>query len=242
MLRAKLNHPHDAASAHEAFAETLRRNSVIDIESSRGADDDVAGLGMSTFQLVSQSLVGPFGLHAPTLFAALGSLAGYAAKWAVALDVADRRIADDFRRQAGDGGRPVIFSDHVRAIVSGLGRPSVLSIVIGAATRANVQSFGAIEALTHRTFLPGPPNAMPDYDVEARHYPQFAPEALLMMLWENVNRTFRAERRPRSDLALGLAFGAAHAIGVWRNHVSPEISATLVMESALAMAKIDRAF
>lgn len=227
--------------AHEAFAQTLRRSSGFRQD---GAEppDTIDSLGLSALQMTTQSLEGPLGLHAPTLFAALGALSGYAAKWAVALDIADGLRADDFRRQPGEGRRAVLYSDHVRDIVAGLSRQSVLSIVLGAATRANASSFARLEALTHRSILPGRVNAMPDYSVDTRHLPHFAPEALLMMLWENIGRAFRAERRPRSDLALGLAFAAAHAMSAWRDELQAETAATIFMESALAMSKIDRAF
>lgn len=229
-------------SANEEFAQTLRRhNPVVDAENV-DERDGIAGLGMSAFQQVSQSLEGPFGLHPPTLMAALGALAGYAAKWAVALDVADGLAEDDFHIQPGDGGRRVLFSNQVRELVAGLGRQSVLSIVLGAATRANAVSYETLAVYSRRLVLPGTVNAMPDYDVEPRWMPQIAPEALLMMLWENTGRSFRAERRARSDLALGLAYASAHAISVWRDSIPAETSAGLVMESALAMAKIDRAF
>lgn len=227
--------------AHEAFAETLRRNSIFP-QAQEPGPDTIDGLGMSALQLVSQSLEGPSGLHAPTLFVALGALAGYAAKWAVALDVADGSRPDDFRRQPGEGRRAVLYSDQVREIVASLSRQSAMSIILGAATRANALSFEKLESLSRRVVLPGAPNAMPDYSVDPRHFPQFAPEPLLMMLWENIGRAFRAERRPRSDLALGLAFAAAHAMSAWREEIDAGSAASLFLESALAMAKIDRAF
>ncbi|MBK8455685.1 MAG: hypothetical protein IPL47_00040 [Phyllobacteriaceae bacterium] len=231
----------DGHEAHEAFAQTLRRNNGFPADRAE-RPETIDNLGLSALQAVTGSLEGPQGLHAPTLFVALGALAGYAAKWAVALDIADGRVSDDFRLQPGEGRRSVVYSDHVRDLVAGLSRQSALSIVLGAATRANASSFAKLEALTHRAILPGRANAMPDYSVEARHFPQFAPEALLMMLWENIGRTFRAERRPRGDLALGLAFAAAHALSAWRSELSVETAATLFVESALAMSKIDRAF
>jgi hypothetical protein len=237
--------PHSTArreTAHEAFAQTLRRNSPTPVTTPPTGRDDISSLGMSAFQLVSQSLEGPFGLHAPTLFAAFGALAGYAAKWAVALDIADGLAPNDFRVQSGEGGRNVLFSDRVHGLIAGLDRQSVLSIVLGAATRANAGSLQALSTLSQRIVLPGAANAMPDYGIDKRWMPQFAPEALLMMLWENSGRAFRAERRPRSDLALGFAFAAAHAVTVWRERVPAEVSALLVLESALAMGKIDRAF
>lgn len=238
MLARNLNE--QPVDAHEAFASTLRRNSVF--PSGSEERDTVLGLGMSAFQLVSQSLEGPFGLHAPTLFAALGSLSGYAAKWAVSLDIADGLLADDFRRQPGDGGRDILFSDHVRELMTGLSKQSVLSIVLGAAARANARSFDRLEAFRREAIVPGASNAMPDYGVDARFTPQFPPEALLMMLWENVGRTFRAGSPSREMFPLGLAYAAAHALGVWRDLLPADIAASLFMHSALAMAKIDRAF
>lgn len=204
--------------------------------------EDISSAGLSAFQLVSQSLDGPSGLHAPTLFVAFGALAGYAAKWAVALDVADGLVENDFRVQPGDGGRSVLFSDRVHGLVADLGRKSVMSIVLGAATRANVSTFHPLVALTQRVILPGRENSMPDYPVDKRWMPRFAPEALLMMLWENVVRAFRSDCRRRADVSFGLAIAAAHSITVWQKQVPAEVSALLVLETALAMAKIDRAF
>ena len=229
-------------SAHEAFAQTLRRNSPTPVTTPPTGRDDISSLGMSAFQLVSQSLEGPFGLHAPTLFAALGALAGYAAKWAVSLDIEEGLVPDDRRRLPGPGGRDGVDSAQVRALVSGLGRPSVLSIVLGGATRAGAVAFGDLAALSRRAPAACAPNAMPDYGLADRLMPHYPPEALLMMLWETVGRGFRQEGRPRSDLALGLAFGAAHALGAWRDHMPADTAAVLIVESALAMAAIDRAF
>ncbi|MFZ1772325.1 MAG: hypothetical protein WAT78_00030 [Rhizobiaceae bacterium] len=238
MLKAK-NAVEPAAEPHEAFAVMLRKNAPFPASAPR---NDPAVLGPAIFQFVSQSLVGPFGLHPETLFAALGALAGYAAKWAVAVDAAEGLCPNDFRFEKAAWGGTLVFSDQVLKLVGGRSGESVLSIVLAAAARNGGNSLSVLEDLSGRIILPGPVNAMPDYSVGEAHYPQFAPEALLLMLWENVSRFFKHDGGGRQTIALAAAYAGAYAVSTYRDRYKAEVSAALIIETAMAMSKIDRAF
>ncbi len=242
MLNARAgfdHHSERAAAPHEAFAQMLRRSAPAVQAPER---NDPAILGPAIFQFVSQSLVGPFGLHPETLFAALGALAGYAAKWAVAVDSAEGLCPNDFRYEKAASGGILVFSDQVSRIVSARDAESVMSIVLASAARNGGNSLASLHRLSTRMVLPGPVNAMPDYSVDEKHYPQFAPEALLMMLWENVSRFFKQDGGGRRKIALAAAYAGAYAVSSYRDSFNAEISAALIIETALAMSKADRVY
>lgn len=206
-----------------------------------GADQTRESVSMSLYQLIAGSLEGPQGLHPETFLAALGALAGYSARWSVRAAVAEGELDNDFYVPDGINRPHVLVSDHVNQKVSSLTGPSVASVLTTQLIQSGASWLPDINAALQHNFEAINSPTYPDYTVPKRHYPAIPPQTLLMMLWEKAYRVLRSVDGGAEMAPTALAGAAAHACVVHATKVPLAVSGQLVLESAIAMCKLDYA-
>lgn len=197
---------------------------------------------LSIYSFIGRSLEGgPHGIHPPTFVSALAAVAGYAANRAVSARIARGEIPDDFRRITQTSAEPLIVSEQVETIVLAMDRPSIASIVIGAALRAGLSALPDLEELRQ---TPG------NRPVERRHFtgiaahqlPEVPPETLMMMYWEGLSREFRTSPRALEAAPLAAATASAEAINNYRQTLPIEVGLRLAISTSIGMSRTGRAF
>jgi len=196
---------------------------------------------MSVYQLVAGSLEGPLGLHPETFLAALGALAGYSARWSVRAAIAEGRLDDDFYVPQGTNRPHVVVSEHVNRKVHALTGQSVASVLTTQLIQAGASWLPDINATLQHNFEAINSPTYPDYTVPEKHFPAIPPQTLIMMLWEKTHRALRAVDNGAELAPVAIAGAAAHACMVHSGKVPLPVAGQLVLESAIAMSKLDYA-
>lgn len=198
-------------------------------------------VSMSIYQLIAGSLEGPMGLHPETFLAALGALAGYSARWSVRAAIAQGVLDNDFHVPQGINRPHVLVSEHVNRKVHSLTGQSIASILTTQLIQAGASWLPDINATLQHNFEAIDSPTYPDYTVPQKHYPDIPPQTLLLMLWEKTYRALRAVDGGAEMAPLAIAGAAAHACIVHGSKVPLPIAGQLVLETAVAMSKLDYA-
>lgn len=198
-------------------------------------------VSMSIYQLIAGSLEGPSGLHPETFLAALGALAGYSARWSVRAAIAEGTLDNDFYVPQGINRPHVLVSEHVNAKVYSLTEQSVASVLTTQLIQAGASWLPDIATTLQHNFEAINSPTYPDYTVPQKHYPDIPPQTLLMMLWEKTYRALRAIDDGAAIAPLAIAGAAAHACIVHGGKVPLPVAGQLVLETAIAMSKLDYA-
>lgn len=198
-------------------------------------------VSMSVYQLIAGSLEGPQGLHPETFLAALGALAGYGARWSVRAAVAAGRMDYDFHTPPGINRPHVLVSENVNRLVYSMQGQSVASVLASQMMRSGANWLPDINAAVQHNFEAINSPRYPDYTVPRKHYPSIPPQTLLMMLWEKTHRVLRGVEGGAGMAPVAIALAAAHAIVVHKAKVPVDVGGQLVLETAIAMSKLDYA-
>ncbi len=239
LLKRKLSDGATDASERYRPANWMRagENAARTFETEHRATPE--SVSMSVYQLVAGSLEGPAGLHPETFLAALGAMAGYGARWSVRAAVAAGALAYDFHKPAGMNRAHVLVSENVNRLVYDMRTNSVAAVLATHLMRAGANWLPDINAAIQHNFEAINSPRYPDYTVPRKHFPSIPPQTLLMMLWEKTQRALKAHDDGAAMAPAVLAMAAAHAAIVHKTRVPIEISGQLVLETAIAMSKLD---
>ena len=225
-----------------AFAPASRFANVNRPGPAASGGADPAKLANQLFQLVSTSLDGPKGIHPESFIAALGALAGYAARWIVHRQIAAGECQDDFTTPPGVYRRAVVVSANVDGHVHDMTRDSYAAALVPDMIAAGANWLPQINAMIQHNFMAINAPTYPDYTVAGKHLPQIPPQALLLMLWENTRACLcnvaEAERTTQKALALA----TVRAAGLYADKGPLDVSGQLALETAIAMSKVEYGF
>lgn len=219
----------------------MRQGETVQAPFQNERRDTPEAVSMSVYQLIAGSLEGPQGLHPETFLAALGALAGYGARWAVRRCVVLGCVADDFHRPEGINRPHVLVSENVNRLVCSMQTQSIASVLTTQMMRSGANWLPDINAAIQHNFQAINSPRYPDYTVPSRHFPAIPPQTLLMMLWEKTSRVLRAMENGPEIAPIAIAMAAAHAVVVHKAKVPVEIGGQLVLETAIAMSKLEYA-
>ena len=227
-----------AVSAAIPAPTRVDRGTVVDFVARGGQSSNPAGLASSLHQLIVSSLEGPLGVQPENLLAAIGSLAGYSARWIV-------RRAESREALAIARSRAIeadaSMAKRIERLVSDLRSDSfaaafVPSMCIGRRMAPTDRALGGEQ------FAAIDAPAYPDYSIPAAHWPQMPPQALLMMLWENTARILRDTENADEITMAAFALVAQRAALANVQRVPLTVACQLTLESAVAMSMVEHAF
>jgi hypothetical protein len=202
-------------------------------------NDTPEAVSMSVYQLIAGSLEGPNGLQPENFLAALGALAGYGSRWTVRAAIEAGKLDNDFRKPLGVNRPHVLVSEHVNRLVCSLQTQSVAALLASSMMRAGANWLPDVNVAVQHNFEAINSPRYPDYTIPAKHLPSIPPQTLLMMLWEKTQRTLRGVEGGAEMAPVAIAMAAAHAIVVHKAKVPMDVGAQLVLETAIAMSKLD---
>jgi hypothetical protein len=205
---------------------------------------EAAGRTIATMLVANEiRQVGP--IHLQTILTEIGALAGFAAQMSVRKSHHRPQKLDPdeiLPEVVTTNGEKYYFSDTLNWIVfENLARPpySIWAYVLDAVPQASRASLPDMEDIvshaartigTARFGLPRLP---------AAHVPHRTPRAALAQHWTEVQQELRAAARKPSDWPYDLAFAARWQMLNGRDRLALPLAATIVMEGAIQMSKVD---
>jgi hypothetical protein len=207
---------------------------------------EAAGRTIATM-LVAKELRQGGPIHLETILTEIGALAGFAAQMSVRKAIIEPQKLDlneILPEVVTTSGEKYYFSDTLNWIVfENLARPpySIWAYVLDAVPQASRASMPDMEdivshaARTIGTFRFGVPR------LPTEHAPRKTPRAALAQHWTDVLEELRARARTPSDWPYDLSFAACWQMLNGRDRLALPLAATIVMEAAIPMSKVDPA-
>lgn len=212
-----------------------------------GQGDGLASLPEPA-QVVLKFLVGEFRdeqgeIHAETILSTSGALCGFAAQravWKTMVEQQNMSIEQVFMVvETKDGGR-FLFSEPVnQLLVSQEGNIlSVWRLVSDMAVKSGARELPDLEKIFARTAegLGGTP--FPNFSTPQAHRPREEPAEALRRLWPSVGTALDRSCDVPIEWPIILGFVSSALVAMTRTELDPSMSATLIMESAVAMSKM----
>ncbi len=228
-----------SATAPQRPGNWMRDGDTISANFGQERHESPETAAMSVYQLVGRSLEGPNGLHPETFMAALGALAGFSARWTVREAIEAGRMDNDFHKPSGINRPHVLVSENVNRLVCNMRGQSIVSVLTTHLMRSGADWLPDVNSAVQHNFEAINSPRYPDYTVAAKHFPVIPPQTLLMMLWEKTFRALRVLDDGPAMAPIAIAIAAAHAAIVHKGKVPIEVSGQLVLETAIAMSKLD---
>lgn len=184
-------------------------------------------------------------IHGETILTEIGALAGFAAQMSIRKSIIEPQQIDPgsiLQEVITKNGEKYYFSDMLNWIVfENLATPpysiwAYIRDVVPPADRhllpdmADIVSYAARTVGTARFGVPRLP---------AGHMPHTTPRAALAEHWPTVRQEFDASRRPPEEWPFDLAYAAQWQMVTNRDRLALPLAATIVMEAAIPMSKVD---
>ena len=203
---------------------------------------DAAKLSSIIHKAVYQALDGPLGVAPADMIAALGSLAGYSARWLVMRQIANGQLKDDFIEPKGCNMPFVSVSKNVNTMITDLTQDSFAGILTKSMMAAGASWLPNVNADVNHNFVGINGPDFPDYTVDEHHWPQIPPQALLLMMWETHARILAHTPGAEDVTTQAYALAITRAAAQFEQALPMDRAAQIALESAIAMAKIKYAF
>ena len=176
------------------------------------------------------------------MIAALGSLAGYSARWLTIRQIANGQLNDDFIVPKDCNMPFVSVSKHVNTMIADLTRDSFAGVLTKSMMAAGASWLPNVNADVNHNFVGINGPDFPDYTVDEHHWPQIPPQALLLMMWESQARLLAHTPGAEDVATQAYALAITRAAAEFEQDLPMDRAAQIALESAIAMAKIKYAF
>ncbi len=197
--------------------------------------------------LMAEEIKRTGGVHSETILSVLGALAGFAAQMSIR-----KGLIEPQRMDAGEvlaeaiskSGEKFYFSETLNWMVfENVAQPpySIWSYVKGALEQASGAALPDIgDIVSHVARSVGTPRfGVPR--LPPAHMPRLSPRDALERYWAPAHREMTAGVRAPADWPFDLAAAARWQIVTGRDRIAPVLAATIVMEAAIPMSKVDPA-
>jgi len=181
----------------------------------------------------------PRGVHAETLFCALGALAGYACQAGLRAQavVAGRPVNSAFTVVKTTDGKEFYFGEAIhRSLVED--KLSVWSLAAGAAQHAGAKSLPDINEIIKHTAKSAGSEAFGIVRYPGAGATKEPPIAWVRSLWPVLLPPLRELTGDPALWSVACGLAIQQAMGQPNNQLAPEASLTIVMEAAVPMSKV----
>jgi hypothetical protein len=232
-----------AAKPDPASAADMQKAALIRAIEERRRVDPLVGAkigGKEVYQRVLKVLTDERGVHAETLLATLGALAGYACQFSARLQASKAPAGTDsglMRVQTKDG-RTFYFGDALNKPLAE-SKYSVWSLAAAAAQDAGCNPLPDLhEMFKHVAESLGSP-AFGVPRLPANSSLVRPPEQMLRQLWKPLVAEIAPMCPDPQEWPILFGLAIQHGIGAARSALDPRVSLGIAMESAIAMSKVD---
>lgn len=183
------------------------------------------------------------GVHAETILSTSGALCGYAAQraiWQHAIEDQGMPVTDVFAFVGTKDGGTFLFSETVNQLLASEDDEvaSLWRMVRQAAAESGAASLPDPGPIFARNAAALGSKPYPDFSTPANHRPGIEPAEALRHLWPKISVALEQGCSGALQWPITLGAVSAKLIGMTKDNLDPVISATLVMESAVAMSKL----